>query len=172
MLTGRTCTVMIDGFETKSFKIERGVPQGDTASPYLFILVLEILLLRILLDDNVTKIKLTHPTHNKEDGGDLNIPPLQCSAYDMTCVIEETEKNLLMMKKIFEEYAELSGLEINESKTKLIRIGAKMDDTTALTNKVKFIYATDFKLLGVKIDNKLKLLANIFEEEKRKSESR
>jgi hypothetical protein len=29
MLTGRTCTVMIDGFETKSFKIERGVPQGQ-----------------------------------------------------------------------------------------------------------------------------------------------
>ncbi len=60
-----------------------------------------------------------------------------------------------MMKKIFEEYAELSGLEINEGKTKLIRIGAKMDDTTALTNKVKFVYAKEFKLLGVIIDNKL-----------------
>ena len=46
MLTGRTCTVMIDGFETKPFNIERGVPQGDTASPYLFILVLEILLIK------------------------------------------------------------------------------------------------------------------------------
>ena len=92
MLTGRTCTVMIDGFVTKPFKIERGVPQGDTASPYLFILVLEVLLLRILLDDNVTKIKITHPTHNKEDGGDLPIPPLQWFADDMTCVIEETEK--------------------------------------------------------------------------------
>ena len=91
MLTGRTCTAMIDGFETKPFKIERGVPQGDTASPYLFILVLEVLLLRILLDDNVTKIKITHPTH-KEDGGDLPIPPLQWFADDMTCVIEETEK--------------------------------------------------------------------------------
>ena len=32
MLTGRTCTVMIDGFEMKPFKIEREVPQGDTAS--------------------------------------------------------------------------------------------------------------------------------------------
>ena len=81
----------------------------------------------------------------------------------MTCVIEETEKNLLMMKKIFEEYAELSGLEINEGKTKLIRIGAKMDDTTALTNMVK-----EFKLLGVIIDNKLKQLANNFEGRKKK----
>ena len=69
---------MIDGYETMPFNIERGVPQGDTASPYLFILVLEILLLRILLDDNVDKIKLSHPNYNKEDGGDLSITPLQC----------------------------------------------------------------------------------------------
>ena len=138
MLTGRTCTVMVDGYETKPFRIERGVPQGDTASPYLFILVLEILLLRIMLDDNVTKIKLTHPTHNKEDGGHLPIPPLQCFTDDMTCVIEETEKNLIMMKTI------LSGQEINEGKTRVIRIGDRLDSKHALTNKVKFIYTTNF----------------------------
>ena len=80
---------MVDGYETNPFRIERGVLQGDTTSPYLFILVLEILLLRIMLDDNVTKIQLTHLTHNKEDGGFLPIPPLQCFADDMTCVIEE-----------------------------------------------------------------------------------
>ena len=86
-----------------------------------------------MLDNNVTKIKLTHPTQNKEDRGDLNIPPLQCFADNMTCVIEETEKNLLMMKKIF---AELSRLEINEGKTKIIRIGDRHYDITPLTNKV------------------------------------
>ena len=78
---------MIDGFETKPFNIERGVPQGDTASPYLFILVLEILLLRIMLDDGVTKVKLNKPNYSKEDGGNLWIPVLQCFADDMTCVI-------------------------------------------------------------------------------------
>ena len=77
----------------------------------------------------------------KEDGGSLDIPCLQCFADDMTCVIEETEKNLLMMKSLFESFAGLSGLEINEGKTKAIRIGAKLDDNTPLTNKVTFIYA-------------------------------
>ena len=112
MLTDRTCTVMIDGYETDSFRIERGVPQGDTASPYLFFLVLEILLLRIMLDDNATKIKLTNLGHRDEDGGSINIPVLQCFADDMTCVIEETERNLRMTMRIFEDFAELSGLEI------------------------------------------------------------
>ena len=118
MLTGRTCTVMIDGFETKPFNIERGVPQEDTASPYLFILVLEILLLRIMLDDNVTKVKISNDNYRTEDGGNLWIPALQCFADDMTCVIEETEKNLVAMKGIFEDFALLSGLEINEKKNK------------------------------------------------------
>ena len=87
----------------------------------------------------------------------------------MTVVIEETEKNLLMMKKIFEGYAELSGLEINEGKTKIIRIGDRHEDITPLTNKVKFAYATEFKLLGVTIDNRLKKLSDNFETRRRKN---
>ena len=121
-----------------------------------------------MLDDNVTKIRLTHPTMRREDGGSLTISCLQCFADDMTCVIEETEKNLLMMKSIFESFAGLSGLEKNEGKTKVIRIGAKLDDNTPLTNRVKFIYANTFKLLGVNIDNKLKTLTDNFEARKKK----
>ena len=86
----------------------------------------------------------------------------------MTCVIEETEKNLLMMKSIFESFAGLSGLEINEGKTKVIRIGDKLDNNTPLTNKVKFVYTNTFKLLGVNIDNKLKKLSDNFEARKKK----
>ena len=49
------------------------------------------------------------------------------------------------MKKIFEDYAGLSGLEINEGKTKIIRIGAKQDDLTPITNKGKFEYAKHYR---------------------------
>ena len=86
----------------------------------------------------------------------------------MTCVIEETEKNLLMMKKIFKRFADLSGLEINEGKTKVIRIGSKLNDTKPLTNLVKFTYDTEFTLLGVNIDNKLQKLEENFIERKKK----
>ena len=146
----------------------KGVSPREIQPVHTYLSVLEILLLRIMHDDNLTKVKLTHSTHHKEDGGSIQIPVLQCFADDMTCVIEETEKNLLMMKTIFESFAGLSGLEINEGKTKVIRIGAKLDDNTPLTNKVKFIYANTFKLLGVNIDNKLKNLTDNFEARKKK----
>ena len=77
----------------------------------------------------------------------------------MTAVMEETEENLKRMKEIFEEFHKLSGLEINEKKTKVIRIGTNLDDTKPLTDAVKFEYVTNFTLLSVDIDNKLELLA-------------
>ena len=73
-----------------------------------------------------------------------------------------------MIKKIFESFAYLSGLEINEGKTKVIRIGSKLDDKKPLTNLVKFVYDTEFTLLGVNIDNKLKKLENNFIERMKK----
>ena len=68
MLSNRQCTVMIDGTETKSFKIERGVPQGDTASPFVFILVLEILLIKLMNDPILTPLKLSNQDFKAEDG--------------------------------------------------------------------------------------------------------
>jgi hypothetical protein len=62
----------------------------------------------------------------------------------------------------------LASLEINEGKTKVIRIGDRFDDKQALTNKVKFFYTTNFKLLGVNIDNKFKKLSDNFKERKKK----
>ena len=73
-----------------------------------------------------------------------------------------------MMKRIFKDFAELSGLEINGGKTKVIRIGDKLDNTIPMTNKVKFKYEKSFKLLGVNIDNKLEKLADNFEIRKNK----
>ena len=136
MLNSRKCNLMIDGYPTKQFRILRRVPQGDTASPYIFILVLEILLLRIKHDPTLKFLKFNVPGFKPMDGGDLQINPLKCFADDMTAIMEETKENLLKMKEIFEAFKQLSGLEINKGKTKVIRIGSNLDNVTPMTDKV------------------------------------
>ena len=156
MLSNRTCTVMIDGHQTESFRILRGVPQGDTASPYIFIIVLELLLLNIKCNTKITIVQLNIVGCKPEDGGNLEIPQLQCFADDMTVIVEETENNLVILKDLFKDFSEVSGLEINEGKTMVIRIGKNLNSLKPLTNKVNFKYTKNFRLLGLKIDNELK----------------
>ena len=102
MLNSRKCNLMIDGHKTNHFNILRGVPQGDTASPYIFIIVLEILLLRIKHDKNLTFISFEEEGYEKFDGGNLKVDPLKCFADDMTVIMEETTQNLKKMKEIFQ----------------------------------------------------------------------
>ena len=82
----------------------------------------------------------------------------------MTVVIVETKENLIYVRDIFVEFSEISGLEINEGKTKIIRIGTRLDDLVPTTKEVAFKYAQKFTLLGVEIENKLKKLDENFKE--------
>ena len=86
----------------------------------------------------------------------------------MTAIMEETEENLIKMKEIVEAFKNLSGLEINKGKTKVICIGANLDSITPKKTEVKFKYVTSFTLLGVEIDNKLCKLDENFEIRKRR----
>ena len=108
-------------------------------------------------------MKFNVPDHEDKDGGDLKIKPLKCFVDDMTENMEETKENLLKMKEIHEGFRDLSGLEINEGKAKLILIGANQDDLTPKKDEVKFKYVTSIQLLGVNIDNKLCILEENFE---------
>ena len=48
---------------------------------------------------------------------------------------------------MFLGFSEISGLEINEGKTKIIRIGTRLDDLVPNTKEVAFKYAQKFTLL-------------------------
>ena len=117
MLNSRRCNIMIDRMIDERISNPKGVPQCDTASPYIFLIVLEILLLRIKHDDKLTFMRFEIPGFENCDGGNLNIDPLKCFADDMTAIMEETKNNLKRMKEIFKGFHGLSGLKINEGKT-------------------------------------------------------
>ena len=82
----------------------------------------------IKLDDKLIKVNIKNDGFKQEDGGDIIIPVNNCFADDMTVVISETKENLIYLRDIFLEFSEISGLEINEGKTKMIRTGTRLED--------------------------------------------
>ena len=69
---------MNNGFTTGPFSLGRGVRQGDPLSPYLFILALETLAIRIREDSNIEGLKI----------GD-EVIKLSLCAHDMTCILKD-----------------------------------------------------------------------------------
>jgi len=67
-----------NGFTTGPFSLGRGVRQGDPLSPYLFILVLETLAIRIREDSSIQGLKI----------GD-EVVKLSLFADDMTCILKD-----------------------------------------------------------------------------------
>ena len=72
--------VMNNGLSTGYFKLSRGTKQGDPLSPYLFILVLEILFIQVRNDPSVQGFKM----------GDIEIK-LSAFADDTTLFVRNKE---------------------------------------------------------------------------------
>ena len=124
------------------------------------------------MDDKLLKVNIKKDGFKQEDGGDIKIPVNSCFADDMTVVISETKENIIYVQDLFVEFSEISGLEINEGKTKIIRFGTRLDDLVPTTKKVAFKYAQKFTLLGVEIVSKLKKMDDNFKERAKKIETK
>jgi hypothetical protein len=55
-LKNRSAQILLGGHLTEHIPLEQGVPQGDIISPYLFIIMVEILLIKITKSKNITGI--------------------------------------------------------------------------------------------------------------------
>ena len=93
--------VMNNGFTTGPFLLGRGVRQGDPLSPYLFILALETLAIKIREDCNVQGLKI----------GEEMIK-LSLFADDMTCVIKD-KTSYTNLFRILNSFGECFGLKVN-----------------------------------------------------------
>ena len=103
--------IINNGFTTGPFALSRGVRQGDPLSPYLFIIALETLAIKIREDDSINGITI------RDESVKLSL-----FADDMTCFLKDSSSytNLFVTLKTF---CESSGLKINNEKTEALALG-------------------------------------------------
>ena len=100
-----------NGFSSPFFKLQRGVRQGYPLSPYLFIMVVELLANKIRKCEDIKRIKI----------GTTEIKVVQM-ADDTTAFLEDLASlaNTLKILTQFELYA---GLKLNKTKTEAMWLG-------------------------------------------------
>ena len=129
---------------TERFKVGRSCRQGDPISPYLFILCVEILALKIRQDPKVKGFKL----------GNF-VQKLDFYADDLTAYLDGSEASLNRIVGILEDFEGISGLKINLSKCKAVWIGKSRFNNFKMCENLKLIWTSEFRLLGVDFDNDL-----------------
>ena len=95
---------MNNGLSTGYFKLSRGTKQGDPLSPYLFILVLEILFIQVRNDPSVQGFKI----------GDIEI---KLSAFaDDTAFFVRNKGSINRLLNVMRKFGEFSSLHANVEK--------------------------------------------------------
>ena len=124
--------IINNGKTSKYFKLGRACRQGDPIAPYLFIIALEPLVL---------KIKSTLKGYTLP-GGDAKESAL---ADDLTC-FPINEKEVKELFKIIQKFTEVSGLEVNRDKSEMLLIGEwNMEEIKSLG----FEFVDTLKITGV-----------------------
>ena len=126
--------VLNNGFSTGPFSLGRGVRQGDPLSPYLFIIALEVLAIRIRNDNTIQGFTF----------GEENVK-LNLFADDMTCFLSD-KGSYISLFRLLEVFGECSGLKVNHEKTEALVFG-----DSSLWEDVSNMYTLRnvIKILGV-----------------------
>ena len=114
----RSSQVLNFGHMTDSFNLERGVFQGCPLSPYIFILAIEVLALRIRQGRDIKGIRV----------GEIE-KKISLFADDATIFTEGDNTSFTNIFNLLGTFGRVSGCKMNLSKTQAIWIGSKRDST-------------------------------------------
>ena len=156
-LKNREAQILLNGHLTECIHLEQGVPQGDIISPYLFIIMVEILLIKITCTKNITG--LTYATMESR---------AETFADDTTLFMERNEANLRNATKYIQQFHKISGLSCNLDKTCVIPIGNHSNKDEQICKDLNMVWDNKFTILGFDIDNKLENLEANFSKVKEK----
>ena len=136
---GAETSILQNGLMSEFFLLKRGCRQGDPLSLYIFLLCADVLGQIIRKNINIKGIVI----NNKE---------MKISQYadDTQILLDGTERSLRESLQILSKFFKLSGLKINEEKTRAIWIGAKINSNDKLCNDYKLDWTQGpVKILGV-----------------------
>ncbi|XP_058732794.1 uncharacterized protein LOC131604367 [Vicia villosa] len=138
-------SVLVNGSTTKDFRVEKGLRQGDPLSPFVFVLVMEVLMELMKRSKEIGEFRGFRYKENKE------VDLLQFT--DGTIILAEGDTaNLWSMKAILRCFEMMSRLRVNFHKINLygINVGDWYLEAASsfLTCKVGTL---PFKFLGVRV---------------------
>ena len=131
--------VVVNGQSTQWFNIERGCRQGDPVSPYLFILVVEIMAIMIREDSNIKGVSINGIEHKISQFAD------DTQLFNNGDVMS-FEKSIQVINK----FGKVSGLFLNNTKTQAIWLGSKKHSKEKHMSNLNLDWNPKyFKILGV-----------------------
>ena len=157
-----TSKITFKGHLSDDLQVDRGVPQGETLSPFLFILAIDPLLNSIDNDKNIKGVKVS----NKN---------VKVMAYaDDLVLIAKSKDDLEKMLVHVRNYEKASNAKLNEKKSQILSFGNsridKISEIEQSKERVRHlgIYFDQNGLINnideiiEKVEKKLKILKNIF----------
>ncbi len=153
LLKDRKSRIILEDGYSGDIDIERGTPQGDRSSPYIFIMCIEILLMRINLeegngiDDSGLYIGIGEIRDNWEK------PTSETYADDLTIIFKMSENSVNVILRVLREFETVSGLAINIDKTQLMVVGSEEWVVGSRVHGIEIVNSVT--ILGITIDRTL-----------------
>ena len=144
-----TVEIVPAGNISKIIHIERGCRQGDPITSLLFILCIEILLIKIRTLRKVKPFKITYQLHLLKK--ETVTKYMKGFPDDITLSIENTTESLTGATEVIEQFGNLSGLRINKDKTQAMVFGHESRKSNPAENDLGFEWVKEIKILGLAI---------------------
>ena len=130
--------IMNNGWVSDPITLQRGLRQGCPLSPYLFIMIAEILANKIRVNNNIKGITINGNEHKLCQFADDT---------EITILFEENSLRELML--IMDNFEIISGLKVNSDKTEIMKIGSAKKSDKQLLPTHKFKWKYNIRTLGL-----------------------